>query len=67
MAVTIKDVAKAAGVSPQTVSNVLSGKRNVRPHTRHKVLKACEELDYTPDATARGLVTRSRLRELHSL
>jgi DNA-binding LacI/PurR family transcriptional regulator len=60
MAVTIKDVAKAAGVSPQTVSNVLSGKRNVRPHTRHKVLKACEELDYTPDATARGLVTRKR-------
>ena len=60
MAVTIKDVAKRAGVSLQTVSNTLNGTAKVRPGTRHKVLKACEELSYTPNAAARSLVTQKR-------
>jgi LacI family transcriptional regulator len=58
MSITIKDVAQAAGVSIQTVSNVLNRRVNVRPRTRSKVLKACEELNYTPNAIARSLVTR---------
>ena len=58
MAVTIKDVASRAGVSIQTVSNVLNRRVNVRPQTRSKVLSACEELKYRPNAAARSLVTR---------
>ena len=58
MPVTLKDVAKLASVSAQTVSNVVNGKRNVRPETRLRVLEACEELNYTPNAVARSLVTR---------
>ena len=58
MSITIKDVALRAGVSIQTVSNVLNRRVNVRPKTRSRVLKACEELNYTPNAAARSLVTR---------
>ena len=58
MPVTLKDVALRAGVSIQTVSNVLNRRVNVRPHTRIKVLTACEELNYRPNAAARSLVTR---------
>jgi DNA-binding LacI/PurR family transcriptional regulator len=58
MTVTIKDVARRAGVSIQTVSNVLNRRVNVRPQTRSKVLKASEELNYMPNAIARSLVTR---------
>ena len=58
MSITIKDVALRAGVSIQTVSNVLNRRVNVRPKTRSKVLKACEELNYTPNAAVRSLVTR---------
>lgn len=58
MSITIKDVARRAGVSIQTVSNVLNRRIKVRPQTRSKVLKACEELNYMPNAVARSLVTR---------
>jgi LacI family transcriptional regulator len=58
MSITIKDVALRAEVSIQTVSNVLNRRVRVRPETRGKVLKACEELNYTPNAAARSLVTR---------
>lgn len=58
MSITIKDVALRAAVSIQTVSNVLNRRVNVRPETRSRVLKACEELNYTPNAAARSLVTR---------
>lgn len=58
MSITIKDVALRAEVSIQTVSNVLNRRVNVRPKTRSRVLKACEELNYTPNAAARSLVTR---------
>jgi LacI family transcriptional regulator len=57
MSITIKDVALRAEVSIQTVSNVLNRRVNVRPQTRSRVLKACEELNYTPNAAARSLVT----------
>ena len=60
MAVTVKDVARYAGVSPQTVSNVVNNRPFVRPETREKVLKACGVLEYHPNAAARSLVTRRR-------
>ncbi|MFC7624471.1 LacI family DNA-binding transcriptional regulator [Microlunatus sp. GCM10028923] len=55
MASTIYDVARVAGVSPKTVSNVLNGHRYVREATRHKVEQAMAELDYRPNSSARNL------------
>jgi LacI family transcriptional regulator len=55
MAVTIYDVAKAAGVGIGTVSRVLNDNANVRPHTRRKVLEAIEALGYKPNLMARNL------------
>lgn len=55
MRATVKDVAKLAGVSPKTVSNVINGVVFVRPETRAKVEQALGELDYVPNLSARGL------------
>jgi LacI family transcriptional regulator len=52
---TIKDVARACGVSTATVSYVLNGKRVLLPDTREKVLRAVREMNYHPNAVARGL------------
>ncbi|MEY9873133.1 DNA-binding LacI/PurR family transcriptional regulator [Streptacidiphilus sp. MAP12-33] len=52
------DVARAAGVSHQTVSRVLNDHPNVRATTRDRVLVAIRELGYRPNAAARTLVTR---------
>lgn len=53
--VTLAEVAKAAGVSPSTVSYVLSGKRVISGPTRERVEKAISELGYHPHAGARAL------------
>ncbi|MCE5300704.1 MAG: LacI family transcriptional regulator [Spirochaetia bacterium] len=53
---TIKDVAKLAGVSYNTVSFVVNGVDKVAPATKERVLKAIEELRYRPNKTARALV-----------
>lgn len=53
----IRDVARAAGVSHQTVSRVLNNQPMVRAETRERVLTAIRELDYRPSHTARALVT----------
>lgn len=50
---TIKDVAKLAGVSAGTVSNVLNRPSYVKTETREKVLAAIAELDFTPAQGAR--------------
>jgi DNA-binding LacI/PurR family transcriptional regulator len=55
MRATVKDVAKLAGVSPKTVSNVINGIVFVRPETRARVEQALAELDYVPNMSARGL------------
>jgi LacI family transcriptional regulator len=60
MQVTIKDIARAAAVSTQTVSNVVNGRKVVREETRQRVLAVCREFNYTPNAAARSLVTGSR-------
>ena len=44
--VTIGDVARAAGVSPMTVSHVINDHPHVRVSTRAKVLEVIEKLDY---------------------
>lgn len=56
--ITIKEVSKAAGVSMATVSRVINGNPNVKPATRKKVLQVIEELDYRPNAVARGLASK---------
>ena len=53
--VKITDVAKAAGVSPSTVSHVLNGKRPISQKTRERVLKAIKELNYIPNAYAQAM------------
>jgi len=53
---TIKDVAKAAGVSITTVSRVLNQYTDVNPKTRLKVLQIVEQLGYKPNTVARSLV-----------
>ncbi|MEU9349283.1 LacI family DNA-binding transcriptional regulator [Streptomyces sp. NPDC048278] len=52
---TIQDVAKAAGVSAMTVSNVMNGHPNVRPATRERVLEAMDRLGYRVNVAARNL------------
>lgn len=52
---SILDVAEVAGVSIQTVSNVLNFPERVRPRTRDQVLQAVKTLDYTPNLSARRL------------
>jgi LacI family transcriptional regulator len=55
---TIRDVARAAGVSVATVSRVLNGSDPVSSATRERVLAAAAELDYVPHSGARSLSTR---------
>lgn len=58
MGVTIYQVAKAAGVSPSTVSNVLNGRDGrMLPQTRRRVIRAMEDLGYHPNRAARQLRT----------
>ncbi|MCL6446336.1 MAG: LacI family transcriptional regulator, partial [Alicyclobacillus sp.] len=56
---TIKDVAALAGVSPSTVSRVLSDSPRISEETKQRVRAALEQLDYHPNAFARGLVTNT--------
>jgi DNA-binding LacI/PurR family transcriptional regulator len=55
VATTIHDVARLAGVSIKTVSNVINDYPHIRPTTRQRVLDAIDELGYRPNLTARGL------------
>lgn len=57
MAVTLKDVAREAGVDLSTVSRSLSGSYGVHEETRKRVLEVAERLNYRPNRIARGLVT----------
>lgn len=56
--VTIKDVAKAAGVSPSTVSRVISDSHRISKETKRLVRKTMKELGYHHNAIARSLVTQ---------
>lgn len=61
--VTMHDVAKAAGVSPMTVSHVVNEHKHVAPATRQRVLEVMEQLDYRVNVAARNL-RRGRTRTI---
>ena len=54
----ISDIAKRAGVSPSTVSYVLSGKRPISQEVKQRVYQAMQDLGYQPNSLARALVTK---------
>ncbi|MGM0603943.1 MAG: LacI family DNA-binding transcriptional regulator [Bacillota bacterium] len=56
MKVTIKDIARKAGVSVTTVSRVINNKPDVSSDTKKKVEKIIDETNYQPNTIARGLV-----------
>lgn len=51
----MKDVAKLAGVTQPTVSNVVNGSESVSVQVKERVLKAIDQLGYVPNALAKGL------------
>jgi DNA-binding LacI/PurR family transcriptional regulator len=53
---TIKQVAKAAGVSTQTVSRVINDRPDVAEETRQRIQRVIDELGYQPSALARSLI-----------
>ncbi|MBA16925.1 MAG: LacI family transcriptional regulator [Sphingomonas sp.] len=55
---TIRDVARAAGVSVASASRALNGHSNVTPAMREKVQRAAQELRYVPHSGARSLTRR---------
>lgn len=59
MPVTINDIAKAANVSPSTVSRVIANSGLIGEKTRKKVIKIMKEMDYHPNMIARSLVSKS--------
>jgi Transcriptional regulators len=54
---SVADVARLAGVSPQTVSRVANNRSNVEEATRQRVLSAMRALGYRPNIAARALAT----------
>ncbi len=60
MKATIKDIAQAAGVSPSTVSRVLSNHPRISAETAQRVRAIMREMRYQPNQLARSLVSRKR-------
>lgn len=59
MSITIKDVAKRAGVAPSTVSRVIADNPRISVETKKRVRKAMKDLGYHPNINARNLAVRS--------
>lgn len=59
MRVTIKDVAKKAGVTVGTVSRALNGYMDINEDTKKRILEVAAELEYTPNAVAKSLSSRT--------
>ncbi len=57
MAVTRAEVARVAGVSPSTVTYVLTGQRSTSPTTRDRVMRVVEQLGYRPNMMASSLAS----------
>ncbi|WP_165006196.1 MULTISPECIES: LacI family DNA-binding transcriptional regulator [unclassified Enterococcus] len=58
--VTIKDIAKAAGVSHTTVSRALNNSSLIKNETKRKIQEIAKELDYVPNYSAKGLVNQKK-------
>lgn len=56
--VTIKDVARLAGVSPSTASRAMHDHETISQATKDRVRKVMEELNYSPNYSAQNLVKR---------
>lgn len=59
MAITVKDVAKKAGVATSTVSRVINDHPSISETTKKKVRKVMDDLFYVPNMTARNLGKRT--------
>lgn len=59
--VSIKDIARVAGVSASTVSRALTGHPRISEDTAERVRQLAEEMGYTPSLPARSLVTRDTM------
>jgi DNA-binding LacI/PurR family transcriptional regulator len=59
MAITIKDVAKAANVAPSTVSRVIANNPRISEKTKKRIRKVMDELGYHPNFNARSLANQS--------
>lgn len=57
--VTIKDIAKTAGVAPSTVSRVIQDHKAISAVTKERIRKIMAEMDYRPNVSARNLVLNS--------
>lgn len=64
--VTIHDVARHAGVSPMTVSRVMTGKKYVSEEMRLKVDASIKALNYSPNLTARSFSSAVRIGALYT-
>lgn len=58
MPVTIRDIARAAGVSSSTVSRALNDHPRISVATKERIQQLAQQMGYTPSALGRGLVTR---------
>lgn len=58
MQITLKDIARMAGVAESTVSRALNDKKGVGENTRKKIIEIAEKYDYRPNKLARGLVSK---------
>ncbi len=61
MPVTIKDIAKAAGVSHTTVSRALKGNPRISPETTTRIRELARQMGYTPSAVAQSLLSQRTL------
>ncbi|WP_052806931.1 LacI family DNA-binding transcriptional regulator [Mesobacillus subterraneus] len=59
MNLTIKDIARMAGVSVSSVSRVINNSKPVNDHIKEKVEKVIRETNFRPNAVARGLISKS--------
>lgn len=56
--ITIRDIARIAGVSHTTVSRALNDSPNIRAETKDRILRIIKEMNYRPDVKARGLAMK---------
>ncbi len=64
MAVTLKDIAAAAGVSIGTVERALKNKDRIKPEVAERIRALAKEMNYRPNTVASGLVNRSKKNKI---